>query len=409
MRVAVTGLGAVCALGPDLESGWCALREGRSGLVRMVDAHPDLRTDVVARAPESVGEGALSPRERWVHGRSTVLAIAAAEEASRMAGLEGVDGDRVACLVSTGQGATDVMERQLERCREKGPRAVSPYFVPAVMANAPAAVLAARNGWRGPSFNLASACATGAHALLAASLLLEAGHCDAVVVGASESSLGLGTLAGFGNAGALSVGDGPVEEASQPWGRHRRGFVAGEGAGVLVLEREDRAVARGASPLGWLLAAGATTDGTHLTRPDATGAGLARAASEALARAGLEPQAVGVVSAHATSTVAGDAAEVLALRAVFGDRMEGLALTGLKGALGHTLGASAALEAVLAIRGLRDGLVPPTLVPELDPELGPLDVVRETRPVDRRVLLKLSAGFGGHNAALLFEVEPADA
>ncbi|WP_437290364.1 beta-ketoacyl-[acyl-carrier-protein] synthase family protein [Sorangium sp. So ce406] len=434
-RVVVTGIGAVCPLGNDAATTWQNLLAGKSGVDYIRDFPVDkLRSDIAASVKGfDVGQY-LSPKEASIYGRVTHLSLAAAVEALREAGIApvqrapaaddeaaesagatspaalaapaagGLDRTRVGCLMSTGMGSVEIFEEQVARSAARGPRAVSPFFIPGVMPNGAAALIAMRYGLMGPSYNLASACATGTHSIATSALMIEAGEADVMVAGGAEAATRLNTVAGFGNAKALARAvDGDPTRASRPFDRRRQGFVMGEGAGALVLEEEQHALARGARPLAYVAGFGMTTDAEHLTRPHSGGLGLALALERALARAGAAPEAIGYINPHATSTPQGDAAEVLALRRVFGDRLARIPISATKSMMGHLLGGAGAVETIAVVCSLRDQLLHPSInVDELDPGCS-LDVVRERRGVDVRYAVKCSAGFGGHNCALVLE------
>ncbi|WP_437959701.1 beta-ketoacyl synthase N-terminal-like domain-containing protein [Sorangium sp. So ce119] len=434
-RVVVTGIGAVCPLGNDAATTWQNLLAGKSGVDYIRDFPVDkLRSDIAASVKGfDVGQY-LSPKEASIYGRVTHLSLAAAVEALREAGIApvqrataaddeaaesagaaspaavaapatgGLDRTRVGCLMSTGMGSVDIFEEQVARSAARGPRAVSPFFIPGVMPNGAAALISMRYGLMGPSYNLASACATGTHSIATSALMIEAGEADVMVAGGAEAATRLNTVAGFGNAKALARAvDGDPTRASRPFDRRRQGFVMGEGAGALVLEEEQHALARGARPLAYVAGFGMTTDAEHLTRPHSAGLGLALALERALARAGAAPEAIGYINPHATSTPQGDAAEVLALRRVFGDRLARIPISATKSMMGHLLGGAGAVETIAVVCSLRDQLLHPSInVDELDPGCS-LDVVRERRGVDVRYAVKSSAGFGGHNCALVLE------
>ncbi|KYF74458.1 3-oxoacyl-ACP synthase [Sorangium cellulosum] len=434
-RVVVTGIGAVCPLGNDAATTWQNLLAGRSGVDYIRDFPVDkLRSDIAASVKGfDVGQY-LSPKEASIYGRVTHLSLAAAVEALREAGIApvqrapaaddeaaesagaaspaalaapaagGLDRTRVGCLMSTGMGSVEIFEEQVARSAARGPRAVSPFFIPGVMPNGAAALISMRYGLMGPSYNLASACATGTHSIATSALMIEAGEADVMVAGGAEAATRLNTVAGFGNAKALARAvDGDPTRASRPFDRRRQGFVMGEGAGALVLEEEQHALARGARPLAYVAGFGMTTDAEHLTRPHSGGLGLALALERAIARAGAAPEAIGYINPHATSTPQGDAAEVLALRRVFGDRLAHIPISATKSMMGHLLGGAGAVETIAVVCSLRDQLLHPSInVDELDPGCS-LDVVRERRAVDVRYAVKSSAGFGGHNCALVLE------
>ncbi|WP_437329228.1 beta-ketoacyl-[acyl-carrier-protein] synthase family protein [Sorangium sp. So ce381] len=435
-RVVVTGIGAVCPLGNDVATTWQNLLAGRSGVDYIRDFPVDrLRSDIAASVKAFDVGRYLSPKEAEIYGRVTHFSLAAAVEALREAGIvpierapaaddeavragaraqgapplaaapaSGLDRTRIGCLMSTGMGSVEIFEEQVARSAARGPRAVSPYFIPGVMPNGAAALISMRYGLMGPSYNLASACATGTHSIATSALMIEAGEADVMVAGGAEAATRLNTVAGFGNAKALAKAvDGDPARASRPFDRRRQGFVMGEGAGALVLEEEQHALARGAKPLAIMAGFGMTTDAEHLTRPHSGGLGLALAVERALARAGTAPEAIGYINPHATSTPQGDAAEVLALRRVFGERLARIPISATKSMIGHLLGGAGAVETIAVVCSLRDQLLHPSInVDELDPECS-LDVVRERRAVDLRHAVKCSAGFGGHNCALVLE------
>jgi 3-oxoacyl-[acyl-carrier-protein] synthase II len=308
------------------------------------------------------------------------------------------------CLISTGQGAVEIFEEQIARSTARGPRAVSPYFIPGVMPNSPAALVSIRFGLMGPSYNIASACATGTHSIATSAMMIEAGDADVMVAGGAEAATRLNTVAGFGNARALARAlEGDPRKASRPFDKRRQGFVMGEGAGALVLEAEDHARARGARILAYVAGWGFTSDGAHLTRPLVEGTGLGLAAERALRRAGIGPAEVGYINPHATSTQQGDVAEYNALYRVFGDRLARVPMSATKSMIGHLLGGAGAVESIATVCTLVDQTIHPSInVDDLDPVFA-VDLVREARRADVRFALKASAGFGGHNGALVFE------
>lgn len=406
-RVVVTGMGIVSPVGNDVPTFWQSLLAGRSGVSFIRDFPIDkLRSDVAASVVDFDPNRYLAPKEADIHGRVTQFSIAAADEAVKMAGLDkpnAVNLDRVGCLVSTGMGAVDIFQSQLERSRDRGPRAVSPYFIPGVMPNAAAAVISIQYGFRGASYNIASACATGTHSLATSAMMIECGDADVMLAGGAESATRLDTVAGFGNARALARSiDGDPTRASRPFDKRRHGFVMGEGAGVLVLEEEEHARRRGVTPLATLLGFGMTSDASHLTRPHAEAEGLQRAILRAIERADIKPENIDYINPHATSTLQGDAAEIIALRNVFGDRLAKIPMSATKSMIGHLLGGAGAVETIAVVCSLRDQLLHPSInVDELDPAFGELDIVLERRAVASRFALKCSAGFGGHNCALI--------
>jgi len=423
-RVAVTGLGAITPLGNDVPTFWRRLLAGESGVGFIRDFPTDaLRSDVCASVVDFQADRFLTKKEAEIYGRVTQFSLAAAIEAMDDAALSGlmkrdvpggeeraarpcdVSRGRIGCLMSTGQGSVDIFEQQVEKSRERGPRAVSPFFIPGVMPNSGAALVSMRFGLMGPSFNLASACATGTHSIATGAMMIENGLADVMVCGGAEAATRLNTVAGFGNARALTrAKDGDPTKSSRPFDVDRNGFVMGEGAGALVLEELEHAKARGVHVYGVLSGYGLTSDGEHLTRPHDDGLGVRLAAEQALSRAGLAPDAIDYVNPHATSTPAGDVAEIRALRAVFGERLARLPMSATKSLVGHLLGGAGAVESIAVLCSMRDGKLHPSLnIDNLDPALGAVDIVRGTaRDTRVRHALKISAGFGGHNCALVF-------
>jgi 3-oxoacyl-[acyl-carrier-protein] synthase II len=440
-RVAITGVGVVSPLGNDTKTFWEGLLAGRSG-VSMITEFPTekLRSNIAASVKDFDAVRFLSPKEVDIYGRVTHFSVGAAVEAIEQAGLsslrrasaalsdadeeseraasaegdagpsrEGpVDRTRAGCLMSTGMGSVDIFEQQIAKSAERGPRAVSPYFVPGVMPNGAAALIAMRYGFMGPSYSLASACATGTHSIATSALMIEAGDADLMIAGGAEAATRLNTVAGFGNARALARAfEGDPTRSSRPFDKKRQGFVMGEGAGALVLEAEEHAKKRGAKPLAYVTGFGMTTDAQHLTRPHPEGLGLALAVERAIARAGIRPEDIGYINPHATSTPQGDIAEYVALSRVFGEGLRAIPISATKSMIGHLLGGAGAVESIAVVCSLLDQVIHPSInVDELDPAFA-LDVVRERRRASVRYALKCSAGFGGHNCALV--IERADA
>ncbi|APR79539.1 3-oxoacyl-[acyl-carrier-protein] synthase, KASII [Minicystis rosea] len=419
-RVAITGLGVVSPVGNDVATFWQSLLAGESGVGFITEFPTDkLRSDICAAVKGFEPGRYLSPKETDIYGRVTQLSLAAAVEAMTQAGLAGlyrdddevpqpeipgIDRGLIGCLISTGQGSVDVFEEQIAKSNARGPRAVSPYFIPAVMPNSGTALVSMRYGLMGPSYNIASACATGTHSIATSAMMIEAGEAEMMVAGGAEAATRLNTVAGFGNARALARAlDGDPKKASRPFDKRRQGFVMGEGAGALVLEAEEHAKARGAKILAYVAGWGMTSDGEHITRPHPEGMGLARAMERALKRAGVAPAEVGYINPHATSTQQGDVAEFLALRRVFGERLPSIPMSATKSMIGHLLGGAGGAESIATVCSLVDQTIHPSInVDELDPVFT-IDLVRERRRADVRYAIKASAGFGGHNCALVFE------
>jgi 3-oxoacyl-[acyl-carrier-protein] synthase II len=400
-RVVITGVGAVSPLGVGadaLAGRWIAGECGiDGGAGRCDDFEP---TEFLSR------------KEARRADRFAQLAIVAADEAIADAGWTDEvphDPGRVGCIVGTGIGGLGSLEEQEEVLRERGPKSVSPLSVPLMMGNAGAAAVAMRHGLHGQTYGVVSACAAGAHALGAATRMIEAGDADAALAGGAEAA-----ITAIGTAAFAAMGATSPTGISRPFDARRDGFVIGEGAGALVLEEEEAARGRGARVLAEVLGYGATSDAHHLTAPEPSGHEAARAIELALADAGLEPADVDYVNAHGTSTPLNDRTETEALKTALGERAGEVPVSSTKSAIGHLLGAAGAVEAVATIGALGAGVAAPTLGYEQPEEGLDLDYVPATsRPLERRpngagprplVAISNSFGFGGHNAVLCLGV-----
>jgi 3-oxoacyl-[acyl-carrier-protein] synthase II len=401
MRVLVTGLGATTPLGGDVPTTWDGLVSGRSGVDRLTeDWADDLPVKVAARLAV---EPELDRVEARKLDRVQQMALVAAREAWKDAGDPEVDEERLAVVVGSGIGGVMTLLSQYDLLRERGPRRVSPLVVPMLMPNGPAATvglaLKAKAGVHAP----VSACASGAEAIAYALDLLRLGRADIIVAGGSEAAVASLPITGFAQMRALSTRDEEPEAASRPFDKGRDGFVLGEGAGIIVLETEEHARARGAKVYAELAGAGMSADAYHIAAPEPDGAGAARAVRAALKSGDLDARDVRHVNAHATSTPIGDVAEARALRRALGDAADGVAVTSTKSMTGHLLGAAGAVEAIATILAAREGIVPATRnLDDPDDEID-LDLVRvENRPVSSGVGLSNSFGFGGHDVCLAF-------
>jgi 3-oxoacyl-[acyl-carrier-protein] synthase II len=404
--IVVTGRGVVSPVGNGADTFFDNLLALRGGITE----------DGVAPCADFDPETTMTPKEARRNDRFTQLAVAAAEEAAADAGLietngngnrngngngtrlVGVDPRRVGVIVGTGVGGLTTLQRECQIWLEEGDRAVSPLFVPMMMPNAAAGMVAMRLGVHGPGFSLASACATGSHAIGEAKRMIERGEADAVIAGGTEAALVGLCLAAFRRMGALSR-----EGASRPFDVRRDGFVMGEGAGVLVLEREEHARARGAEILARVVGYAASNDAFHITQPEENGRGAVEAMEGALRDADLSPSDIGYVNAHGTSTPFNDRIETAAIRQVLGE--DGPPISSCKGAIGHTLGAAGAIEALACVEALRRGALPPTLgLEQVDPECEADHVAGAPREApDLKVALSNSFGFGGQNATLVLQ------
>jgi 3-oxoacyl-[acyl-carrier-protein] synthase II len=401
-RVAVTGMGVKAPGGLTPDAFWQHLLAGESTAGPITRYDPsDLPVRFGCEVAGFDPEAYLSKKEARRIDRVTHLGIGAAVDAREQAGPADADPARCAVVVGTGIGGLITLEEQVTVYRERGARAVSPFFVPMMMANATAGTIAMQFGWRGPSLCIATACAASANAIGEAVRLIREGSCDTVLAAGAESCMTPTAVSAFARMTALSTRNDDPRHASRPFDADRDGFVMGEGAAALVLERWDRAEARGATIVAEVLGYGRNSDAYHITMPSPGGEGAAACMELALADAGLEPGAVGHVNAHGTSTPLNDAAEAEAVRKVFGDG--GPPVTSTKGVTGHLVGAAGAAEAIASILSIRHGVVPPTANLERLGDDIVVDVVHgEPRPFDGSPVLSNSFGFGGHNASLIF-------
>jgi 3-oxoacyl-[acyl-carrier-protein] synthase II len=382
-RVAITGIGALAACGTGVDAFWAGLfRDPGDASREIADFDPAPWFDNVKESRRA---------DRFVQ-----FALAVAQMALDQAGE--VDGDplRRGVIYGTGVGGLHTLEEQILTYHTKGPRKVSPFLVPMMMANAGAAAISMRHGWQGPCQTVVTACATGAHSIGSAARLVASGRCDAVITGSSEAAMTPVGIQGFLNMTALSTSG-----YSRPFDRRRDGFVMAEGAAALVLEDWDRATTRGATILAEVLGAGDTADAHHITAPSPGGAGAVACMEQALEDAGLSPSDIGQINAHGTSTPRNDEAEAEAIAKVFG--ADAPPVTSIKGVTGHALGAAGSLEAVAVVQSMLTATIPPTIgYGEPDPDLAPLDLVIEARSWTPAPTLSNSFGFGGHNGCVVF-------
>ena len=401
VRVAVTGLGVKTGAGTNLESFWATLTSGVSTaatIKRFDPSHLPVRfgCEVVDFDPTEY----LSAKEARRLDRTTHLGFAAAADALAMAGDHRCDPARSAVIVGTGVGGLGTLEEQVTVYLEKGPARVSPFLVPMMMVNATAGMIAMQFGWKGPNLCIATACAASANAIGEAARLIRDGSADIVMTGGAEASLTGTALSAFARMTALSTRNDDPTHASRPFDTDRDGFVMGEGAAALVLERLDRAVARGAHIHGEIVGYGRNADAYHITAPSPGGEGAAACMELALEDAGLSPVDIAHINAHGTSTPLNDAAEAEAIRKVFGDAAP--PVTSTKGVTGHLIGAAGATEAVACLLAFAKGEVAPTANLERLGDDIALDVVSGTpRAIAPAPALSNSFGFGGHNATLV--------
>jgi len=396
-RVVITGAGVVSSIGNGRSAFWDALEAGRSGASRIEVERVGEVT--VCLSPQDDGvEQLVGRREARRMDRSARIAVVAAAQALEDAGGDPIDPVRTGAVIANVHGGADTLDRAALALFSEGLDRVSPFTVPLGLTNAPVAAVMRVNGFRGPSSTVATACAAATDAIGIAAMLIRAGRADAILAGGAEAPVSPLVVAGYRRLGALSTSERRPAEASRPFDRSRDGFVIAEGAGVILLEDRDHALARGARILGEVGGYGSSSDAGHITDPDETGEGPACAIRIAISEAGIEPRQIGHVNAHATSTPAGDIAEA---RAIVAAGLGHAAVSATKSLHGHTLGAAGGIEAIAALMPLVRGIIPATAnLDDPDPE-PPLDHVRETRSAHIEAAISNSFGFGGHNAAVV--------
>ncbi len=406
-RVVVTGMGAVTPLGCSVESFWDGLVSGRSG-IRRVEAFDisEYPCKIAGEALDFDATDWMDPKDAKRNDRYTQMAVAASKMAVKDAAIEGKIADlfRFGCIIASGMGGLDTIEKQTFRLFESGPRRVSPFMIPMLISNMASGVVAIEVQARGPNYGIVSACASASHAIADAMRMLRAGEADVMLAGGSEATITRIGFAGFCNMKAMGTryNDSP-QQASRPFDAQRDGFIMGEGAGVLVLETLAHAKARGAMIHAELVGHGATCDAHHITSPDPEGLGLMECMRRALNDAGVAVEEVDYINAHGTSTPYNDRTETLAIKSLFGQHAHNLRISSTKSMTGHLLGAAGGIEAIACIKAINTGIVPPTVNyvypdPECDLSYVPNKAVEH--PV--KVALSNNLGFGGHNASVLF-------
>src|SRR6184192_462227 len=402
-RVAVTGLGAVSPIGNDAPSTWKAAVAGESGIdwIRSFDP-AGLPVRVAAEVKGFDATQIASPKEVRKLERNVLLALGAAREATDDAGLNGFDPTRVGIVFGTAIGGVNGILEQDQVLRERGPDRVSPNFLPNVLVDSASGQLAISLGIKGLNYAVVSACATGSHAIGEGAEIIKRGDADAVLAGGGDACMHPLILAGFTAMRGLAVEDEHPPHASRPFDATRAGFVMGEGAGVLVLEDLEAAQARGVRIYAEVLGYGGSNDSHHMAQPEPEATGVADMMRAALRRADVEPERVGYINAHGTSTPLGDLAETRAIKDVFGKHAYELAVSSTKSVMGHTFGAAGAVEAMMCVLAVHEGVLPPTINYEHPDAECDLDYVpNEARRTQVDVALSNAMGLGGHNACVL--------
>lgn len=405
-RVVVTGLGCISPVGNDVDSTWANIKAGVSGIGEIT------YFDTTAYSTKIAGEVKdfdptqyIDKKETKKMDRFIQLGIAAGMQALDDSGLEITDANakRVGVAIGSGIGGLPLIEENHTKLVNSGPRRVSPFFVPSTITNMVSGFLSIMRGLKGPNLNVVTACTTGVHNIGIGARAIAYGDADVMVTGGAESTITPLAIAGFGSARALSTNNENPQQASRPWDEARDGFVMGEGAGVVVLEEYEHAVARGATIYAELSGFGMSGDAYHMTSPPENGEGAADAMQNAINDAAIAPELVGYINAHGTSTPAGDIAEIAAVRSIFGAHADAILASSTKSMIGHLLGAAGSVEAIFTIKALQEQIAPPTINLDNPGEKCDLNLVpHKAQAFNADYALCNSFGFGGTNGSLLF-------
>ncbi|MBQ6110360.1 MAG: beta-ketoacyl-ACP synthase II [Alphaproteobacteria bacterium] len=411
-KIVITGMGIVCPVGTGIDFAWKNILNGKSGIRKITEFDTTDIASKIAGIPQRGTEpgdfnpdAVIEPKEQRKMDKSIMYGLVAANEAVIDAGLLEYDGDknRIGVSVGSGVGGLSTIADTYKDILENGTRFVSPFFVPKSVVNMTAGYISIKYGFGGPNLAMATACATGSHAIAEGAAIIERGDADVMICGGTEAAICPLGMIGFGALRALSTRNDDPEHASRPWDKDRDGFVMGEGAGILVLEEYEHAKARGAKIYAEVAGFGMTADAYHITAPAPNGEGGKRAMQIALDKAGLKPSDIDYINAHGTSTGLGDVGELIAVKDLF--KGTNVCMSSTKSMTGHLLGAAGAIEAIFCILAIRDNIVPPTINLE-NPieEVGDFNLVpnkAQQRNVD--AVLSNSFGFGGTNASLILK------
>ena len=405
-RVVITGMGAITPIGSGAADFWDALKAGKSGVgpITHFDTS-EYTTTIAAEVSDFDPERYCERKDAKRMDRFAQLAVGASRLAFEDSKLEITpdNAGRVGVLIGSGIGGTGTWEEQHATLLERGPRRVSPFFVPMLISDMAAGMVSILLGAKGPNLGIVTACASATHAIGEAAHIIRRGDADAMLAGGSEAAITPMAVAGFCAARALSTRNDDPEHASRPFDLNRDGFVMGEGAGVMVVEALDHAIARGATIYGEVIGFGMSGDAYHITAPAPGGEGAARSMAAAISSAGLRPEDIGYINAHGTSTEDNDRIETMAIKTVFGEYAYKVPISSSKSMTGHLLGAAGAVEGIACLCAIRDGLIPPTINYEMpDPECDLDYVPNQARRLEVKVAMSNSFGFGGHNATLIF-------
>lgn len=403
----VTGVGIVSCAGHTAEESWQSLLAGKSGISRITHFDPAAFDSQIAGEVRNFDVSKfVEKKEVKKLARFMGFSIAASDEALAASGLkiDESNADRVGVYIGSGIGGFEVIEREHEKYLKGGPGRISPFFIPATIVNLGSGNVSIRTGAKGPSSATATACTSGAHAIGDSFRLIQHGYADAMICGGAEAAITPMSIGGFAALRALSTRNAEPERASRPWDRDRDGFVAGEGAGILILEEYEMAKRRGAPILAELIGYGQSSDAYHITSPSEDGDGAFRVMRETLRDAKLDPSQIQYINAHGTSTPIGDRIETIAIKRCFGDHAKSVAVSSTKSMTGHLLGAAGGLEAAISVLALRDQIAPPTInLDNPDPECDLDYVPHKARPMRLEHVLTNSFGFGGTNGSLIFK------
>jgi 3-oxoacyl-[acyl-carrier-protein] synthase II len=404
--VVVTGIGLICGVGNTTEEVWQNLLAGRSGICRITQFDASqFACQIAAEVKNFDPLQFIDKKEIKKMGRFIYLAIAAADEAVQSSGLQVTpeNATRTGVHIGSGIGGFDVIEREHKNLLNGGPRRISPFFIPAAIVNLAAGHVSIRFGAKGPNEAACTACTSSAHSIGDAYKIIQRGDADVMIAGGTEAAVTPMSVGGFGAMRALSTRNDAPEKSSRPWDSARDGFVIGEGAGILILEELELARRRGAKILAEIVGYGMSGDAYHITQPAENGDGAYRVMVNTLKDAGVQPQQVGYINAHGTSTDIGDKLETVAVKRAFGDHAYKVAVSSTKSMTGHLLGGAGGLEAGITILALRDQVLPPTInLENPDPECDLDYIPNHARKANVEYAMSNSFGFGGTNGALLF-------
>jgi 3-oxoacyl-[acyl-carrier-protein] synthase II len=404
--VVITGMGAICAIGNCIEDIWQAAIAGESGAAPISRFDTEgFETTFACEVKDFDPGEQISRKDSRRMDRYTQLAIVATREAVETSGLDtGAISERVGVLIGTGMGGVETFEQGVETLLQRGPKRISPFFVPMILPNMASGMVAIDIGARGPNFAPVSACAASAHAIGEAAMLIRCGRADVMIAGGGEAPVTRMGVAGFGAMGALSRRNDDPQRASRPFDGERDGFVLAEGGAVVVLEALEHASSRNATILAEVVGYGLTDDANHMVQPAPEGAGAARAIGLALDDASVAPEQIGYINAHGTSTPLNERLETAGIKSAFGSHAAKVPISSTKSMTGHLLGAAGSLEAVLSVMALQTGVLPPTINQQTpDPDCDLDYIPNEARQSEIEFAMSNSMGFGGHNVSLVFK------